>query len=509
MRSVVKDPVSLRPPGRDGQFPDRLPALLTLRVGVGLLLAATAAAIIGDSEKGLTLPQFLVMGAFFALANLLAESVLPKSSGKPGLGSALQQPNNEDKQDNHMHCAMDHPNCSVFDAMRGLLTAALDTTVTHDVSEVTNILVRKVCDLSGADAAWVFELSENPDGPELVSSHLHPSADRHWEDLSERARHFAIQSIHHMEHSRRGASHQFEDSEPTDYLLVHLAGPHRAFGVLVAHFSVTQSLSADLRRALISFLASQAVLSLENSMLNESQLDVEAKIKQFSLHRADYAATLSHELRTPLTSIKGFAQLLTRDQPTSLETLNQYARTIAAEADKLALIVNDVVDLTRMETGLLQMHRKPTDPGQLVQRVVDRVQPYVPSQPIRTSAPERVPPVRVDPDRLVQVLDRLVVDAVRQSAAGSSLLLAVEAREEDVTIRLEYQATEAHLDSLIQALKGPGGSNQQAGDGQATQLGRGRLGLYICRNFIEAHGGKMWIEQPEDQVVRVVFTLPY
>ena len=510
MRLVVKDPVDLQSLFAERSFRDGFIAGPAIRIALGSIVVAAVVLTISGSTDWPDPLQFLATATGLMLAQALVDNVSSRRSAQhtskgpvasPGLGEGI--PDTEQRL--RISCPGGRAECSVSGTVEGLLSIAEDT-FGLEGSQTANVLARRACELGEADGAWLYRMGEGSDRVILLSSHLQPQVSHDWEALSVKARHLAEGCVHSLCRVGGRAAQRPQLSRIGDYLAVPLARGNRVLGVLVVHWAGGAATVSNLKAGLLLSLASQATLTLENSLLYQTQLDVEAKLRQFALHRADYAATLSHELRTPLTSIKGFAQLLAREPGASAETVHQYADTITAEADKLALIVNDIVDLTRMETGLLQMRRKPVALGRLIRDAVARMQALAPDQQLRTSIPERLPLVRVDPERLDQVMGRLLVDAISQSIPQGGLLLAVEAGEEGVTVRLEYRTTEAQVGSLVRALKGPG---QFADDGQATQLGRGGLGLYICRNFIEAHGGKMWIEEPEEQVARVVFTLPY
>ncbi len=513
MRPVAKDPITLRSPFKEALLQSGFFTASALRIASSLVVATTVVFLLSAWTQQPTLLQLFAAGTGVVLTYALVNNASPR-----GLGQQLTEvssrdsepkmdPSDEASDQPTLTCPEGHSGCWVLDSIQRLVTTGQEGIHGTDLSQVASSLARQACELFDANASWVYQTADSGETVALISSHVHPRAARRWEELSERAHQLAKERARSLGHG--GGSRR--DDHPTrvtlvgEYMTVALIHRGRVLGMMVVHDARTAGPS-QFKQELLSALASQATITLENVLLRESQQDIEAKLRQFELHRADYVATLSHELRTPLTSIKGFAQLLTRDQETSDDRMRQFAGTIASEADKLALIVSDIVDLTRMETGLLEMHREPVALGQMLRNVAARVQLMAPSQQLRISLPERLPLVRVDPDRLVQVLVRLLVDATGQSTAGSVVLLAADAGEEEVAVRLEYRTTEIQIDDLTHAIKGPG---RVTDDGEATQLGRGRLGLYICRNFIEAHGGKMWIEHPDEQVARVVFTLPY
>ncbi len=513
MRPAVKDSIGLRSFFAEGSFRYGRFGSSAIRVAFDSVIAATATLLLGSAIQLSSSLQLPAAASAAVLAFAVADRVVSRRAvhhplrTPPDRQDLRPEPEtSEDPSEPLLACPAGHPECWALDTVHGILRTDDGVSDGLEVGQATAALARQACELVQADAAWVFRLDEVGESAVPVASYIHPGTARDSEGPSAGAHRIAEEAVRSIGKGGIWERRHHRASAVEDYVVAPLIRRSRVLGVLVVRCSNTEGMSHPLKKELIALLAGRATLTLENSLLYESQMDVEARLRQFRLHRSDYAATLSHELRTPLTSIKGFAQLLTRDQESSIETVREYASTIAAEADKLALIVNDIVDLTRMESGLLQLRRRPVALGRLIQGVVTEVQPMALNQRLEANLPERMPLVRVDPERLEQVLGRLLVDAIGQGEPDGAILLAAESGEEGVTVRLEYRATDAQIDGLIQALKGPA---QLTGDGQATQLGRGRLGLYICRNFIEAHGGKMWIEQPEDQLVRVVFTLPY
>ncbi|MHB0871412.1 MAG: sensor histidine kinase [Chloroflexota bacterium] len=476
-----------------------------------LTIASVGALAIGQWTQPAALWQLIGAASALVLAYALVDSVLPRRTDRDSAEGATARPTvapapSEAPDQGPLACPVGQTDCWALATVMGLISASKDVTPRLEVSQATNTLAHRACDLIGADAAWVYRAAAGSEAVTLVASHLQPQAVGHWDTLTARAQRIAEETVRSFLRHDLRANRRLPVAVVREYLAVPLERRRQLLGVLVVHGTETKEAPPGLKEELLVSLAAQAAVTLENGILYESQRDTQAKLRQFGLHRADYVSTLSHELRTPLTSIKGFAQLLKRDAGVSGDGVRSYAATIVAEADKLALIVHDIVDLTRMETGLLELHRRPASLGRLVKAVGQRVQSMAPTLRLKTSLPDRLPTVRIDPKRMEQVVERLLVGAASQSSPGSAVLLAVETGDEGALIRLEYRASEEHIESLAQALKGLG---QTGDDGQATQLGRGKLGLYICRNFIEAHDGKMWVEHPEEQVARVVFTLPY
>lgn len=236
----------------------------------------------------------------------------------------------------------------------------------------------------------------------------------------------------------------------------------------------------------------------------DSQDDLQSKIGQLALHRADYVSMVSHELRTPLTSIRGFAELLSRqEQPPDVSSF--YAGTILSEADRLARIVDDIIDLTRMESNLLGLRREPIPTRNLLLEILGRLLPLQQSHKLRVILPKHLPTIHGDRPSLEQVLARLLLDAVSRSNPETPVLLTAEETHDAINIHMTYETSDEQVARMSQAL---GGLWNSRGDDVATRLGRGDLGLYIARNLVEAQDGRICIEKPSEREVRMSVVLP-
>ena len=222
----------------------------------------------------------------------------------------------------------------------------------------------------------------------------------------------------------------------------------------------------------------------------ESYGEATAKLNQLAKHRTDYVYTMSHELRTPLTSIRGFAEMLAKDVkiPVAAEA---YASTIVQESDRLAKIIDDIIELTRMESTLLDLRREPVPIADLLREIAGQLRSRDFPDRLRLDVPATMSWVRGDEGRLAQLLERLILDAISRTDPREPITLSARDGQGFVTIRLRYAASAEQANRMARALNGLW---QCGGDDHATRLGQGELGLYIARNLIEAHGGRVSIE---------------
>ncbi|MGA8847912.1 MAG: PAS domain-containing sensor histidine kinase [Nocardioides sp.] len=203
--------------------------------------------------------------------------------------------------------------------------------------------------------------------------------------------------------------------------------------------------------------------------------------------RSDLVATVAHELRSPLTGVKGFVQaLLNRWDRLNDEQKKLMLATVSADADRLSRLIAELLDVARIDTGRLQMYRRPTSATVLVSRIVDSVGAGT-KRPIELAAAEDLPQIFADPDKFTQVVTNLVENAVRHG-------------EGTVRVSLEQHRSDDGSDAVMIRVA-------DQGAGIASELrrrvftkfwtgGRGGsgLGLYIVHGLVRAHGGAVTID---------------
>jgi PAS domain S-box-containing protein len=216
----------------------------------------------------------------------------------------------------------------------------------------------------------------------------------------------------------------------------------------------------------------------------EARLKAEADAEMIRA-KDELISLVSHEMRTPLASIVGFAELLlTRES--SADQRRRYLEIMLQEAKRLTSLINDFLDLQRLEGGHHKVRNAETDMALLVQRAVDGVLAN-PKTPIRISFPTDLPMVVVDPDALLQVVTNLLSNACKYSPEGGEIVLSgrmigesVEVSVEDHGIGLEPDEMNRLFDKFYRAERAE----------RLNIKGTG-LGLAICRRIVEGHGGSI------------------
>jgi signal transduction histidine kinase len=238
----------------------------------------------------------------------------------------------------------------------------------------------------------------------------------------------------------------------------------------------------------LQMLAHQAAIALENAQLNGM--------------KDDFLSIVSHELKTPVTSIKGFAQVLQRRlTPESLEQGSRYLDIINAQADRLTSLINDLLDLSRIQTGRFVFDTHVLNYTALIMDVLDELRLVNSENPIVLDAPDRVMVIGNE-NRLRQVLINLVDNAVKHGPSGREVRLAVDVGEE-VTTYVCDEGEGLPADEAEQIFA-PYYQVRHPSDRYSKGLG---LGLFISRRIVEEHGGRIWLDGVDH--TSFVFTLQH
>ena len=257
---------------------------------------------------------------------------------------------------------------------------------------------------------------------------------------------------------------------------------------------------------LLTALASQSKVAIENARLFSEIEDKGRQIEAANRHKSEFLANMSHELRTPLNAIIGFSEVLL--DPTlkvNEEEQRQFLTDVLSSGKHLLGLINEVLDLAKIEAGKMELQIEPA----LLQDVVEAV-----SNTMRSLAAKKSINLRVDSDeslasfpmdgaRVKQVLLNLVSNAIKFTPEGGRVW--VRAGAKDGNARLEVGDT------------GPGIAAedqeriflefQQAGSDAGKPQGTG-LGLALAKKFVEMHGGRIWLESEVGKGSRFFFTIP-
>lgn len=219
--------------------------------------------------------------------------------------------------------------------------------------------------------------------------------------------------------------------------------------------------------------------------------------------KSSLISTVSHELRTPLAAIKGYAStLLADDVHWDVASQQEFLQIISDESDRLSILVNDLLDMSRIEAGTLIVSQQPCDLGELISRAARHAHP-APGPRLETTLPVDLPLVHVDPPRIVAVLRNLIENAAKYGGDEGPIRVYAFRENGSVTVSVEDEGpgipasqSERIFESFYRGQNGLTRSRSGAG-----------LGLAISQGFVRAHGGDIWVE-PREKGACIRFTLP-
>ncbi len=223
--------------------------------------------------------------------------------------------------------------------------------------------------------------------------------------------------------------------------------------------------------------------------------------------KSEFVATVSHELRTPMTSIKGSLGLVLGGIGGQLPDEVRDLLTIAQHnTDRLIRLINDILDISRIEAGKMEIKKAPLSVRDAVHRAVRELRGYAEQRRIRVAAevPADLPRAMADPDRLQQVLVNLLSNAIKFSPEGSQVTVTAGADGEMAWIRVEDEGPgipREHLPRIFEKF-------HRVDNASTRKTGGTGLGLAICKAIVEEHGGQIWVASEVGHGAAFTFTLP-
>jgi two-component system sensor histidine kinase KdpD len=277
-------------------------------------------------------------------------------------------------------------------------------------------------------------------------------------------------------------------------LYLPLMASRRTVGVLGAQ--LPHSTISPEQFHLLELLASQTALAIERTQLVEESQKAIVQIETERMRNA-LLSSISHDLKTPLAGIMGAAGDLLEGE---VGTRRELVQTISEEADRLNRLIRNLLDMTRLEAGALQVRKEWHLAEEIVGATLARLDTRLHDHPVTTHIPDDMPLIPLDGVLIDQVLGNLLENAIKYTPAGSPIDISVEIMQGSVVFQI--------------ADCGPGipiGDEERVFDKfyRARPDGGGvGLGLTICRGIVEAHGGRIWaLNRPEGGAL-FQFTLP-
>jgi signal transduction histidine kinase len=387
----------------------------------------------------------------------------------------------------------------------GEVSQAVNSTL--DLETVLDTIVAKAVQLSGADAGTMYVFDEASGEFRLraaygMSEELIASLEEHHAGLSDWiAKAMDRRAPMQVADLRDESVPPVEQAAPVQQLVleagyrarmtVPLVGADRVLGVLVVRRKTTGAFP-DRTMDLLQTFAAQSVLAIQNARLFR---EVEVKGHQLevaSRHKSQFLANMSHELRTPLNAILGYAELILDniygDMP---QRMRGVLERVQSNGKHLLGLINDVLDLSKIEAGQLTLSLEDYSIGDVVQNVVTLVEPLATekSLALKIDLPGDLPTAHGDQRRLTQVLLNLVGNAIKFTDSGE---VAIKAAARNGAYTLSVRDTGPGIAPADQSKIF---EEFQQADSSSTKTKRGTgLGLSIARRIVTMHGGQIWVE---------------
>jgi signal transduction histidine kinase len=398
----------------------------------------------------------------------------------------------------------------------GEVSRAVSSTL--DVETVLDTIVSRASQLAGAAGCSIYEYDESAEQFELRATHnddtefveaLRAVPLRKGEGLMGRAAEMR-EPIQIPDITQPGAY----ESSVRDTLVrfgyrALLAVPLLREDQIIGSLSFNRKEAGEFPPEVVDVLktfATQSALAIQNARLFREIADKSAQLEAASRHKSEFLANMSHELRTPLNAIIGFSEVLTERMFGELnDKQDEYLKDIHASGQHLLSLINDILDLSKIEAGRMELERSDFDLPNAIENALILVRERASRRGIRlgSTIDGRLGVISGDERKVKQVLLNLLSNALKFTPEGGRV--DVRARPHDGVAEVSVADTGVGIapedqDAVFEEFR-------QVGTADKKAEGTG-LGLALSRKFIELHGGKIWVKSQVGAGSTFTFTLP-
>jgi len=259
----------------------------------------------------------------------------------------------------------------------------------------------------------------------------------------------------------------------------------------------------DLRH--LKVLVDQASITLYNLKLLLVEEDLRREAERANEIKSEFLAMISHELRTPLTSIIGFTTtMLAKDVHWEPEEQLDFIQTIQSEGFRLQELIDHLLDLSRLEAGILPISPEPVSLYEIMEDAMPQLHTLASEKTLTIQLPSNLPLVYADTKRISQVLVNLVRNAAAYSPRGTEIKITANIQKEFLKINVIDQGPGIPMADHKRVFRA-----FQRGTIRNNEILKGAgLGLAICKGLVDAHNGRIWIKKKTTPGTTVSFTLP-
>jgi two-component system phosphate regulon sensor histidine kinase PhoR len=227
-------------------------------------------------------------------------------------------------------------------------------------------------------------------------------------------------------------------------------------------------------------------------------------LRRLETVRRDFVANVSHELRTPIASLKALSETLIEGALDDRNVASEFLKKINVEVDKLSQMVQELVQLSQIESGQTALKKSPTPIGEVIGSAINRLQPLAERAglSLKMEVSTDLPPVTIDKERIEQVLVNLIHNAIKFTPSGGSVRVTAVKAGGKIEVAVEDNGIGISQDDLPRMFE-----RFYKTDKSRTSGGTG-LGLSIAKHIVQAHGGEIRVESREGKGSTFTFSLP-
>ncbi len=297
---------------------------------------------------------------------------------------------------------------------------------------------------------------------------------------------------------------RFSDLQTHGLIILPLIASGEWYGLLSLHYKTPRMPDMDDLRHVRGIVDETAIV-IKNVRLLEMESQARQEAERANDLKLKFLGMISHELRTPLTSIKGFATtLLAEDVTWPADKQREFLETINEESDKLHDLIEQLLDLSRIEAGILRIAPAKMSLNDLFDSILAQLKTLSTDHKLKLTVPTDLPPILGDEQRIAQVITNLVSNAVKFSPAETLITIEAHQTGQMVQVDVADQGPGVPLKYKARVFE----AFRQLDDGTGSQAKGAGLGLAICKGLIEAHRGQIWIQNQPDTGTVVSFTIP-
>lgn len=228
--------------------------------------------------------------------------------------------------------------------------------------------------------------------------------------------------------------------------------------------------------------------------------------EKIDMERREFVANVSHELRTPLTTMRSYLEALAEGAWRDEEIAPNFLDVTQNETERMIRLVNDLLQLSKMDSKDYRLTKDWTDFIFFYNRIIDRFE-MTKEQNVtfERKLPDHSAFVEIDEDKLTQVLDNIISNALKYSPEGGKVTFSIEEKDEFIIVSVSDQGVGIPKENIDQIFE----RFYRVDKARTRKLGGTGLGLAIAKEMVEAHGGKIWAASTEGKGTTISFSLPY